>query len=234
MELFITAFTIGLVGSLHCIGMCGPIALALPLGNKNTLVKTTNGLVYNLGRIFTYSLFGLFFGFFGERIALASTQQHLSIFIGSLFILSVFVPKKLINTIQLNGFFGKSVTTLKQRLGKLIQAQTLTSKFLVGVLNGLLPCGLVYAAIGGSISTGNPYLGMFFMFCFGLGTLPIMFSVYFLSNAISIDLRNNIKKLIPLFLIVLGSLFILRGMNLGIPYLSPKIDVVRPFVQDCN
>jgi sulfite exporter TauE/SafE len=234
MELFITAFTIGLVGSLHCIGMCGPIALALPLGNKSALAKITNGLVYNFGRIFTYSFFGLFFGFFGERIALASTQQNLSIVVGSLFILSVFIPKKITNKLEVSGWLGGFISQLKQRLGKLIHATSLSSKFLVGVLNGLLPCGLVYAAIGGSISTSNPFTGALFMCCFGLGTLPMMFSVYFFANAISIELRNNIKKLIPVFLIVLGCLFILRGLNLGIPYLSPKIDVARPFIQDCD
>lgn len=234
MELYITAFTIGLVGSLHCIGMCGPIALALPLGNKSAVTKIVNGLIYNLGRIFTYSFFGLFFGFFGERIALASTQQHLSIVIGSLFILSVLVPKKITNKLEVSGWVGSFVNQIKQRLAKLIHSSNWSSKFLVGILNGLLPCGLVYAAIGGSISTSSPFAGALFMASFGFGTLPMMFSVYFFANMVSITLRNNIKKLIPVFLIVLGCLFILRGLNLGIPYLSPKIDVARPFIQDCD
>lgn len=234
MEHFFTAFTIGLIGSLHCIGMCGPIALALPLGNKSILAKITNGLIYNGGRIITYSLLGLFFGFFGERLAVASTQQFISIAIGSLFILSVFIPKRLINTINPTSFFGKYISSIKSGLGKFIQNQSLIGKLAVGLLNGLLPCGLVYAAIGGSIATGSLIDGMWFMFWFGLGTLPMMLTVYFLSSSISLTLRNNIKKLVPVFLILLGSLFILRGLNLGIPYLSPKINVARPFVQNCD
>lgn len=234
MEHFFTAFSIGLIGSLHCIGMCGPIALALPLGNKSVLSKTTNGLIYNVGRIITYSLLGLFFGFFGERLAVASTQQLISIAIGSLFIMAVFIPKKFINNINPTGFIGKYIALVKVSLSKFIQNQSILGKLSVGLFNGLLPCGLVYAAIGGSIATGSLIDGMWFMAAFGLGTLPMMFSVYFLSSSISLTLRNNIKKLVPVFLILLGSLFILRGLNLGIPYLSPKINVARPFVQDCD
>ncbi len=233
MDQFITAFTIGLVGSLHCVGMCGPIALALPLGNRSIFSRIINGLSYNAGRIITYALLGVFFGFFGECLMVATTQQTISIVMGSLFVLSVFIPKKYINNLNPSGYFGKSIHTLKTNLGKIIQSPTFTSKLMVGVLNGLLPCGLVYAAIGGSIATGNLINGALFMVWFGLGTLPLMFSIYFLSNSISLTLRNNIKKLVAVFLILLGSLFILRGLNLGIPYLSPKINVARPFVQDC-
>lgn len=234
MEQYLTAFSIGLIGSLHCIGMCGPIALALPLGNKSAAAKIANGFIYNAGRIITYSLLGLFFGFFGERLAVASTQQFISIAIGILFILSVFIPKRTINNINPTSYIGSFIGKLKSNLGKFIQNQTLIGKLAVGLLNGLLPCGLVYAAIGGSIATGSLYHGMLFMLFFGLGTLPMMLSVYFFSPSISLTLRNNIKKLIPLFLILLGSLFILRGLNLDIPYLSPKINVARPFVQDCD
>lgn len=233
MEQYFAAFIIGLIGSLHCIGMCGPIALTLPLGNKSIFSRITNGLTYNLGRIITYTLLGIFFGFFGERLAVATTQQTISIVIGSLFIFSVFIPKRYLNSINPTGYFGKIILALKTSLGKIIQSPSLGSKLLVGLLNGFLPCGLVYAAIGGSIATGSLLDGAFFMFWFGLGTLPLMFSIYFLSNSINLSVRNNIKKLIPVFVILLGSLFILRGLNLGIPYLSPKINVARPFVQDC-
>ena len=166
MEHFFTAFSIGLIGSLHCIGMCGPIALALPLGNQSVLSKTTNGLVYNAGRIITYSLLGLFFGFFGERLVVASTQQLISITIGSLFIMAVFIPKKFINNINPTGFIGKYIALVKVSLGKFIQNQSILGKLSVGLFNGLLPCGLVYAAIGGSIATGNLIDGMWFMAAF--------------------------------------------------------------------
>jgi hypothetical protein len=105
---------------------------------------------------------------------------------------------------------------------------------LIGLLNGVLPCGLVYAAIGGSIATGKTIDGALYMFAFGLGTLPMMFTAVMLSNFITIGFRNKIKKLIPVFVIILGCLFILRGLNLNIPYLSPKINVVQPFIQDCD
>ena len=118
-------------------------------------------------------------------------------------------------------------------LGKLLKSSSTSNLLLIGLLNGLLPCGLVYAAIGGSIATGNTTDGALFMLAFGLGTLPMMFSAVLLSNFISLKFRNRIRKVIPVFIVLLGCLFIVRGLNLNIPYLSPKINVERPFIQDC-
>jgi len=233
MELFITAFTIGLVGSFHCIGMCGPIAFALPTKSKATHHKIISGIIYNLGRITTYVLFGLLFGIVGQGISTASSQQIISIVLGVVFILSVIIPKSLINKINPTSTIGFYISSVKNSLGKLLSSSSTPNLILIGLLNGLLPCGLVYAAIGGSIATGNATEGALFMLAFGLGTLPMMFSAVLLSNFISIKFRNRIKRVIPVFIILLGCLFILRGLNLGIPYLSPKINVVQPFIQDC-
>ncbi len=233
MELFITAFTIGLVGSFHCIGMCGPIAFALPSKSKAAHHKILSGVVYNLGRIATYVLFGLLFGIVGQGISTAGSQQAVSIVLGVVFILSVLIPKSLLNKINPTSTLGFYISGVKKSLGKLLSSSSIPNLFLIGLLNGLLPCGLVYAAIGGSIATGNATDGAFFMASFGLGTLPMMFTAVMLSNFISINFRNRIRKLIPIFIIIMGSLFILRGLNLGIPYLSPKINVVQPFIQDC-
>lgn len=234
MQLFITAFTIGLVGSFHCIGMCGPIAFALPVKSSSFFHRIISGLLYNTGRITTYILFGLLFGAIGQGISTASTQQTISIALGIILILSVILPKSIINKINPTGTIGFYIGKVKTRLAKLLQSSSTPNLIIIGLLNGLLPCGLVYAAIGGSIATGNITDGALFMLAFGLGTLPMMFSAVLLSNFISLNFRNKIKKAIPLFVIILGCLFILRGLNLDIPYLSPKIDVARPFIQDCD
>lgn len=234
MELYITAFTIGLVGSFHCIGMCGPIAFALPVKKNTPFYRIISGIIYNIGRITTYILFGVLFGTLGQGISTASTQQGISIALGIIFILSVLLPKSLINKINPTGTIGFYISKVKVGLSKLLSSSSTPNLLLIGLLNGLLPCGLVYAAIGGSIATGKTIDGALYMFAFGLGTLPMMFTAVMLSNFITIGFRNKIKKLIPVFVIILGCLFILRGLNLNIPYLSPKINVVQPFIQDCD
>jgi sulfite exporter TauE/SafE len=233
MELFITAFTIGLFGSFHCIGMCGPIAFALPVKSNSLFFRITSGILYNTGRLTTYVLFGLLFGSIGQGISTASTQQIISITLGIIFILSVVIPKSILNKINPTSNIGFFISKVKNSLGKLMTSSSTPNLLLIGLLNGLLPCGLVYAAIGGSIATGNITKGALFMLAFGLGTLPMMFSAVLLSNFISLNFRNKIRKIIPIFIILLGCLFIVRGLNLNIPYISPKINVERPFIQDC-
>ena len=233
MQLFITAFTIGLVGSFHCIGMCGPIAFALPIKSNTLFSRIYSGLLYNSGRFTTCVLFGLLFGIIGQGISTASTQQTISIVLGVVLILSVLLPKSLVNKINPTGTVGFYISKVKNSLGKLLKSSSTPNLILIGLLNGLLPCGLVYAAIGGAIATGEVTSGALFMLAFGLGTLPMMFSAVLLSNFISLSFRNRIRKMIPVFVIILGCLFIVRGLNLNIPYLSPKIDVAQPFIQDC-
>ena len=233
MELLVTAFSIGLFGSFHCIGMCGPIAFALPVKSNSFIYRIISSIIYNSGRLTTYVLFGMLFGIFGQGISAAITQQTISIVLGVIFILAVILPKSIINKLNPAGRIGIFISGVRRSLGKLLKSSSPPNLFLIGLLNGLLPCGLVYVAVGGSIATGNVIDGAFFMLFFGLGTFPVMFSAVLLSNFISINFRNKIKRVIPVFVFILGCLFIIRGLNLNIPYLSPKINVVRPFIQDC-
>lgn len=230
MQLFITAFSLGLLGSFHCLGMCGPIAFTLPVKNNRFL----SAILYNSGRIITYSTFGLLFGFIGQGLKTATTQQFLSIAFGSLLIIGTILPAKFFNKFQVSAYFTKAVSQLKFTLSKFIHQKGVFSLLIIGLLNGLLPCGLVYAAIGGSIATGNTYDGILFMASFGLGTLPMMFTAIFFSNFISVKFRSVVRKLLPILLVIMGLQLIIRGLNLNIPYLSPKINVERPFIQECD
>ncbi len=93
--------------------------------------------------------------------------------------------------------------------------------FIIGFLNGFLPCGFVYMALIGSISMGNTIYGSFYMILFGLGTVPMMSLAPIFGNFINLNIRNKIQKAIPVFVVIIGILFILRGLGLGIPYISP-------------
>lgn len=227
------AITIGLVSSFHCLGMCGPIAFALPL-NRNSLASQLFGaLSYNIGRLTTYAILGLAFGLIGKSLIMAGAQRSLSIFAGVFMILSVVLPK-ISAKANIDAFTFKYIGRLKSAFGKLFKKSSIESLFFIGVLNGLLPCAMVYIALAGAISEGDMLGGGTFMLFFGLGTIPMMYSATILGSFITVKLRNKLQQVIPYMVILIGALFIVRGMNLDIHYLSPKIDRVDPEVTQCD
>lgn len=227
-----SGFIIGLFGSIHCVGMCGPIALALPMGGNSKFQLIVSRLLYNLGRVVTYSFFGFLFGLIGDRIRLFGLQQMVSIILGSVIILRLLIPQKY--SFFKIGLFQKGVTKLKQEFSNMFGKNSMKSLFIIGILNGFLPCGFVYVGIAGAIATGDAFEGAAFMALFGLGTLPIMFAASLFSSVLSLKARLNFRKVIPVFSFVIGVLFILRGLNLGIPYVSPKmVSPKAPTEIDC-
>ncbi|MCP4552713.1 MAG: sulfite exporter TauE/SafE family protein [Bacteroidetes bacterium] len=218
----ITAFTIGLVGSLHCLGMCGPIAIGIPLHRDNWLKKITGGLLYNSGRIITYGLLGALFGLLGRGIQLAGLQQWTSIGIGIIMIASVIFPALFRGKIKQDRLFTAYVGRLTTSFKNLFRKKSLQSLLLIGLLNGLLPCGLVYMAIAGALNTNDMMTGIAFMAMFGVGTTPALLTLSLAGDVISSKFKAKAVKVIPVFIVVLGILFILRGMSLGITYVSPK------------
>lgn len=224
MNDLITPLSIGLIGSLHCIGMCGPIAVALPLNQYNWHSKISGGLVYNLGRTTTYTAMGLVFGLVGQGIHLAGFQRWTSILLGIALIISVLFPAFFKQKLNLASLFSGYAARLINRLRRLFSQRSYSSLLFIGLLNGLLPCGLVYVAIAGAISTPSILQGAWFMFLFGLGTLPLMLAVSLGGNWISAGWRARMRRVVPVFVVVLGLLFILRGLSLGIPFISPKAE----------
>ena len=221
MDIF-TGFVIGLLGSLHCIGMCGPIAFALPMGKFGSFKFYAGRLLYNAGRIITYSFFGLIFGIIGKNLAVIGLQRWVSVISGVLIIIIVLLPAK-----SKTGFieklpFGKITRKLKDAFGSLFKNGSLPSMLFIGILNGLLPCGFVYVGVAGAIAAGDILSGVIYMALFGLGTVPVMFITSVAGNFITTSIRQKVTKLIPALAIILAFLFILRGLSLGIPYLSPS------------
>lgn len=227
-ELYIAALLTGLVGSLHCIGMCGPIAIALPLGVKSWGHRLTGSITYNIGRTITYAILGGIFGLLGKGIEVAGLQQWASIIIGAIMILSVLFPVLFRNKAKferiITGYSGRLIGQFR----KLFSTSSLQSLFLIGLLNGLLPCGLVYVAIAGAINTNEVSNGIIYMIIFGAGTIPVMAAIPLMGNLIGTSVRKKFKWVVSTFIIILGILFILRGLSLGIPYISPKSKMLKP------
>lgn len=222
MDWFLAGLAFGFVGSVHCIGMCGPLAMSLPGAGRARWRFLGERLLYNLGRAVTYTLLGALFGAFGLLVALAGYQQWLSFGIGCVMVLSVLVPwvqRRL-------GRLEQAPAHLLRRVLAPIQAMYrrggAVAMLGVGLLNGLLPCGFVYAALATAVTLGSVGASASFMAAFGLGTLPAMFAASTMGRFLSTAWRTRLQQLIPVGVFVIGVLLILRGLSLGV-FLSPDL-----------
>ena len=227
MSILISALVLGFMGSFHCAGMCGPIAIALPLQGNTVAGKILGGTLYNLGRTITYGIMGALFGLLGQGVAMIGFQQKVSVVMGAIMILAVLFPALFRNQYSMERSWFSFVGKLKASLGKMFSIRSYTSLIFIGMLNGLLPCGLVYMAIAGAIGTGEVVLGSLYMILFGLGTIPMLLGITLAGNMMSFTLRKRFNKLIPILVIIVGILFVLRGLSLGIPYLSPPKEKIE-------
>ncbi|HLP20289.1 MAG TPA: sulfite exporter TauE/SafE family protein, partial [Chitinophagales bacterium] len=174
MEFLIAALTIGFVGSLHCIGMCGPIALALPVYGQGVFNRIAGPLLYNTGRIITYGFLGMLFGLLGKGFVIGGYQQLLSIILGILILASMLLPASIKSRLGMTKIIAPFIAKIKSLLGRFLKQRTAGSFLIIGLLNGLLPCGLVYLAIAGAIATGDVINSGAFMMAFGIGTIPAL------------------------------------------------------------
>jgi len=227
MTILFSALVLGLMGSFHCAGMCGPIAIALPLHGNTIPQKILGGTLYNIGRTITYGIMGAIFGLLGQGLHLLGFQQKVSVLMGAVMIISVLFPALFRNQYRLDKSWLSFVGKLKKTIGKMFAIRSFQSLFFIGMLNGLLPCGLVYMAIAGAIGTGGVVEGSLYMILFGLGTIPMLLAISLAGNVMSLAVRKSINKLIPILVVVVGVLFILRGLSLGIPYLSPPKEKIE-------
>lgn len=216
-----SAIIFGLLGSFHCVGMCGPIAFMLPVDRRNSVRKVSQIFIYHLGRLLAYSLMGLFFGLVGKSLYIFGIQQHLSVFIGVLMIVVVLIPVHTFNKYNFSKPIYRIISRVKSGLGKALKKKTTDTFLTIGFLNGFLPCGLVYMAVFASMTTQNAYQGVLYMALFGLGTIPLMTSAIYLGKFLNSSIKQRIQKTIPVLVVFIGALFIIRGLGLGIPYLSP-------------
>ena len=214
------AFLMGLLGSLHCAVMCGPLMLSLPIQKTNYLSSALQLFGYQLGRMLVYTLLGLIVGWVGSSFSVFASQESLSLMIGIILILFTVMhlsgryPKKL-SLIQL-----KMAGPIGKLMGKLFGMPFWG--FFAGMLNGLIPCGMVYLALSTALNTASVQGGAAFMFLFGLGTTPLMLMISLGGIYLKKYIRFNTQKLLPWFMLFMGTLFILRSAALGIPFLSPN------------
>lgn len=219
--MLIAGFLIGFLGSLHCLGMCGPIAMAMHTGSG------FKSLVYNSGRVVSYASIGAVLGVIGSGATIFGIQRHLSIVVGVVVLLIVLVPQ--LRKINVTGTWNQTILSpLRKMLSSVVNKQSMPSYFAAGMLNGLLPCGLVYLAASTAIASGSVSNAMITMIAFGIGTWPMMLGIgwgtsFANGNSLISYLKKNLSYVIPVFAVLMGSVLIIRGMALDIPYLSPAL-----------
>lgn len=224
MEL-LTALLIGFAGSFHCIGMCGPIALALPIKGFSNKTFLPGRFLYNFGRVIAYVFLGGIFGLLGEKLIFAGFQQGLSISLGIFILIILIIPVRYRNILLAVPVIQRLIGFIKSGISKQFKSNGLVALLITGILNGFLPCGFVYVGLAAAAAAGTMLKGAAVMVMFGLGTVPVMMAVSTFSKIISISFRRKLSKAVPYFAATLAIIFILRGLSLGIKYISPKLSL---------
>lgn len=216
------AMLMGLTGSLHCVGMCGPIMMVMPFHRFAGVRKAAALLLYHLARISVYALMGVALFSFREAFR-PQVQQYVSVSVGGALLLAgiiSFLPRgsRAVSGLPWSGFVRRS-------LGAFIGSPRLGHIAVAGALNGLLPCGLVYMALSATLSLGSPLQAAMFMYLFGLGTSPALVVVSVVGRRVPFLSAPAFRRLTPIFVFSFGCLFLLRGLNLGVPWLSPRVAI---------
>jgi len=222
MLLLGTALVFGLLGSLHCLGMCAPLLWAVPQNEEKRKLWWRNRLSYNAGRAITYAGLGAIIGLVGESLSFVGLQQKISIGTGVLILIFLLSSRGVIPTNFQFKPIQKLVKKVRSSIGALLQNKSAFGQFKLGLFNGFLPCGLVYMALLASVSMGSILGGSLYMFLFGLGTFPMMLAAAFFGKELKSIKPSLFKKAVPAFTAVIALLLITRGLGLGIPYLSPS------------
>ena len=220
------ALGLGFLGSLHCVGMCGPLVLALPQpnGEYRRWAKLVSGrMLYNFGRVGTYAIMGAAFGLIGSAARLAGWQQIVSVLTGSLILLWLLIPKKMLPQVALATRAANLINQLQVRFSPILRLNFFSAQFGLGVLNGLLPCGLVSVAIAGAILQPTVLTSALFMALFGLGTFPALLFFGLLTGKLKNHFRFSMQRMLPAGLAIVAILLILRGLALDIPMVSPRL-----------
>ncbi|OJV12471.1 MAG: hypothetical protein BGO21_06655 [Dyadobacter sp. 50-39] len=207
----------GLIASFHCVGMCGPITLALPVHKGTRMRQIAGVLAYNAGRALTYATFGVVLGTLGASLAWLGVLRYASVAVGAAMLAYVFWPAGLEQRLHMPLFWQKTVGRLRQRMAIYLKRNDLPGMLLLGMLNGAIPCGMVYMALMSSVATGSAWGGGAFMALFGLGTLPAMLALGIARQQLTPALRTRIRKLTPVLVAIAGIWLVARGVMTSYP-----------------
>jgi uncharacterized protein len=207
------SFSLGVLSSLHCAQMCGPIVLSYSIGSRPSMA---GHLLYNAGRILTYGLLGAIAGGAGFAVNLVGTERTAAISFGVLMVLAAMVmsgsvPRQVLVQVNRSGISSRYSRTV----GRLLQAPSARSKLALGLALGLLPCGLIYAALLKAAATGSATAGAASMMSFGIGTSGTLLAIGLFSSRIRFRLGAWSRQLAPLSVAAMGLVLVWRGWVSG-------------------
>jgi len=220
-EYIIPALMLGIGGSLHCVGMCGPLMFGALLNRNGATISIRQFLLYHIGRIGIYAAWGLLFGLIGTSARWFGMQQHISLAMGIailvVLLITQFFPgvEGKLSGNPLSNFIGKKMIPY-------LHSKIPASAFMGGLLNGMLPCGLVYIALAGASAVQDPIKGSLFMVYFGIGTLPLLAALLMLGKSLQLTIKKNMTRWYPALIGGMAVLLILRGLDKG-NMLSPSL-----------
>lgn len=214
-----TALIMGLAGSFHCLGMCSPLAMAVT-GLKPPALF--NRLLYNSGRILTYSMLGSLVAGLGALLPLRPVQDLLSLLLGIVLLMIGIAGFRQISLGRFTPAIRRLTVTLKTWFGDFLKKKNMMAILVMGALNGLLPCGLTVIALSWCLTLEGPLDGFNFMLLFGLGTLPAMLGLTSILPPLLEKLRWNIRTTTTTLLIVSGIVLIARAFLTHMSHLSPE------------
>lgn len=221
----IEAFVYGLSGAIHCLGMCGPLALWIPIDKTSKFRQLSGIVIYSFGRTLSYTFIGLILGMVGVAFKVVGFQDILSIVSGIILILMSFTFTR--NALSLKvPFINKLYVVIKHSFDYvLLKIKNNNHKlFFIGIINGFLPCGFLYFAVITATALGVLWQSVLYMIAFGLGTIPVFMLLSLVKSFINIKYNRFLQFILPIFTIIIGIILILRGLNLGIPMISPALN----------
>lgn len=219
MIFYFSAFLIGLAGSVHCVGMCGPLALAIPGASKDkgfTFFLRT--IAYQISRISGYGVLGLIVGFFSQGMQITGIQPYFSLLSGIILLFLGFfgiIPE--VNAFSKYPIIQHFQVKINRIIGTVMTNEHFSTPFVLGFLNAMLPCGMIYIALGTGLSSGNMSEAALYLISFGLGTLPLMFMMSLSGQFLSLQMRRSWQKTIPIIFMISGIILIYKGMNIDLP-----------------
>lgn len=217
--MFWLALNMGLVGSLHCIGMCGPLSILGLSGKKNSsrVGILADTIFYQLGRTLSYSMLGLIFGIIGSSFAIAGMQKIVSIFFGLALVILAVTASNWLNKLEGLAFLRRWNNFIMNSLHHYLSKMGGKNIGVVGILNGLIPCGLVYFALATSMALDKISDSILFMFVFGLGTIPLMAAVTWFGLGFRQKIKFSYQKLLPILAFSTGLILLWRGFEIKVP-----------------
>jgi uncharacterized protein len=217
VSIYFEIFLIGLLGSMHCIGMCGGFVAMYSLKKPAAAPSLPFHLLYNMGRITTYTLIGGTLGYIGSFASLLGTHRGIP---GAVLLLSGVVM--VLMGLNLAGILGKrglfedtgitERTFFRTSLHRILALESAWGTLLLGLLLGFLPCGLLYPLFMNAAASGGFVNGMFIMLVFGIGTVPAMLSFGYLVSRIQPHMKVLMYRIAAIMIVLIGVRSLLRGM----------------------